>query len=66
MNVIKNEFEDQNYVREYPFKIYSLDFAWPEKKQCIEIDGEQLYRFKNILRETYVKIKFLLKIIGNF
>ena len=22
--------------------------------------------FKNILRETYVKIKFLLKIIGNF
>ena len=45
MNVIKNEFEDQNYVREYPFKIYSLDFAWPEKKQCIEIDGEQLYRF---------------------
>lgn len=59
MNVIKNEFEDQNYVREYPFKIYSLDFAWPEKKQCIEIDGEQHYRFQEYIERDIRKNKVL-------
>jgi very-short-patch-repair endonuclease len=39
MCVIKNEFKDKNFVREYPFIKYSLDFAWPHKKICIEIDG---------------------------
>jgi len=45
MKVIENEFEDKNYVRELPFKRFSLDFAWVEKRKCIEIDGEQHERF---------------------
>lgn len=44
MNVIENEFSDKNYIREYPFFKYSLDFAWPDKKFCVEIDGAQHYR----------------------
>ena len=45
IKVIENEFEDKNYVREFPFGRYSLDFAWPAKKICIEIDGDQHQRF---------------------
>ena len=45
MRVVENEFKDKNYVREYPFHGFSLDFAWPDKKLCIEIDGEQHERF---------------------
>lgn len=48
MNVIANEFNDKNYIREYPFGRFSLDFAWPEKLKCIEIDGEQHQRFEEI------------------
>ena len=47
IQVINNEFEDKNYVCEYPLEIYSLDFAWIEKKKCIEIDGDQHQRFEN-------------------
>ena len=46
MKVIDSEFEDKNYVREYPFDTFSLDFAWVEKKLCIEIDGDQHQRFQ--------------------
>lgn len=45
MGVIENEFDDKLYVREFPFGRYSLDFAWVDKKKCIEIDGEQHQRF---------------------
>jgi very-short-patch-repair endonuclease len=47
MQVIQNEFNDKNYIREYPFGIYSIDFAWPDKKIAIEIDGEQHLRFES-------------------
>lgn len=46
MKVIENEFEDKDYVREFPFGRYSLDFAWPHKKVAIEIDGDQHQRFQ--------------------
>ena len=46
IQVINNEFEDKNYVCEYPLETFSLDFAWLEKKKCIEIDGDQHQRFK--------------------
>ncbi len=46
MTVIENEFEDKNYEREKSFKRFSLDFAWVEKRKCIEIDGEQHQRFE--------------------
>lgn len=44
MKVIKNEKLDSNYIREMPFHGFSLDFAWVDKKFCVEIDGEQHYR----------------------
>lgn len=44
MRVIKNEELDSNYIREMPFHGFSLDFAWVDKKFCVEIDGEQHYR----------------------
>ena len=44
MDVIKNEFTNKEYIREFPFHKYSLDFAWVKLKKCIEIDGEQHYR----------------------
>ena len=47
MKVVENEFEDKNYIREFPFHKFSLDFAWIEKKKCIEIDGDQHERFED-------------------
>lgn len=55
INVLKNEFnqiEDIDYKTEMPFYRYALDFAWPEKRLCIEIDGKQhLYDEKQIERD---------------
>lgn len=45
--VIENEFDDKNYVYQYQFSTYKLDFAWPHLKKCIEIDGDQHYRFED-------------------
>ena len=48
IGVLKNEFnqiENINYKTEKPFYRYFLDFAWPEKRLCIEIDGE-LHRYE--------------------
>jgi very-short-patch-repair endonuclease len=58
--VIENEFDDKNFIREFPFGIYSLDFAWPHKKLVIEIDGEQHKRFddykqRDIRKDEYLK-----------
>ena len=47
MEVIENEFVDKNYTREHPVGIYSIDFAWVEKKLAIEIDGDQHQRFES-------------------
>lgn len=33
IKVIENEFEDKNYKREFNIGIYSIDFAWPHKKE---------------------------------
>ena len=49
MKVLKNEFgfeKDKDYKMEFPFHKFSLDFAWPDKRVCIEIDGEQHERFQ--------------------
>ena len=55
INVLKNEFnqiENIDYKTEMPFYRYALDFAWPEKRLCIEIDGKQhLYDEKQIERD---------------
>jgi very-short-patch-repair endonuclease len=39
--VIENEFTDKKYINEFPVGIYSIDFAWVDKKRAIEIDGDQ-------------------------
>lgn len=39
--VIKNEFNDKNYIREFRVGPYAIDFAWVDKKLAIEIDGKQ-------------------------
>lgn len=59
MQVINNEFEDKNYIREMPFKKYSLDFAWPNKLKCIEIDGGQHERFEDYKKRDLEKDKLL-------
>lgn len=49
IEVLQNELnmvEHVDYQTEMPFDKYSLDFAWPEKKFCIEMDWEQHERFK--------------------
>lgn len=60
MTVIEKEFEDKDYVREYPFGRFSLDFAWISKKKCIEIDGDQHQRFQDY-KERYERKDALLK-----
>ncbi|MBR1610090.1 MAG: DUF559 domain-containing protein [Methanobrevibacter sp.] len=43
IDVLKNNFnqiENIDYETERPFYRFFLDFAWPEKRLCIEIDGE--------------------------
>lgn len=59
MMVIENEFSDKDYVREMPFGKYSLDFAWPHLKKCIEIDGEQHQRFEEYRQRDVAKDKML-------
>lgn len=47
------------YVRELKFHRFFLDFAWPEKKFCIEIDGEQHQRFEDRKRNDLEKDRLL-------
>ena len=61
IEVIENEFYDKKYVREFPFHAFSLDFAWPDKKLCIEIDGEQHQRFDDIIERDKRKDKTIAK-----
>lgn len=60
--VLKNELnmvENVDYKTEMPFDKYSLDFAWPERKLCIEIDGEQHERFEEYKLRDMAKDKLL-------
>lgn len=54
IDVLKNNFnqiENIDYETERPFYRFFLDFAWSEKRLCIEIDGE-LHRYeKQIARD---------------
>jgi len=42
-NIIEKYFDNKHVIAEYPCGSYSLDFAWPELKRYIEMDGEQHY-----------------------
>ncbi len=58
--VIENEFLDKNYISEFNVGIYSIDFAWVDKKLAIEIDGEQHQRFQDIIDRDKRKDDFLI------
>lgn len=59
MQVIENEFDNKNYTREYSVGVYSIDFAWVEKKLAIEIDGDQHQRFNSYKERDERKDKVL-------
>lgn len=48
IRAIEKNIDDKNYCREYTFDRFSLDFAWPHLKKCIEIDGAQHKRFYDV------------------
>lgn len=68
MKVLKNEFgleKDKDYKMEFSSHRFSLDFAWPNEKICIEIDGvNNTNDFKNKKKEILKKISFLKKRVG--
>lgn len=39
IKLIENENLNSNYIREYKFHTFSLDFVWLENKKVIEMDG---------------------------
>lgn len=64
MEVLKNELNmelGKDYKREFPFHKFSLDFAWEDKKICVELDGEQHKRFKEQQERDEEKDRLLLE-----
>jgi very-short-patch-repair endonuclease len=59
--IIKTEFNDKNYEKEYHILSYYLDFAWPLKKKYIEVDGEQHYKNNNHFKDR-IRDKKLLNV----
>ena len=58
--VIENEFIDKKYTCEFNVGIYSIDFAWVDKKLAIEIDGDQHQRFQEVIDRDKRKDDLLL------
>ena len=56
--IIENEFDNKNYICEYPVGIFSIDFAWVSIKKAIEIDGEQHekpeYRERDLRKDKFL------------
>lgn len=61
MQVIENEFDNKNYIREFPIGIYSADFCWKDLKKIIEIDGEQHQRFSDYIERDKRKDEFVIE-----
>lgn len=59
MLVIENEFADKKYEYNKYFNGFWLDFAWKEKKKCIEIDGKQHYENAQQIERDKRKNKLL-------
>ncbi len=59
--VIKNNFIDKNYIYQFRFNRFSIDFAWEEKKLAIEIDGSQHERYLTQIKNDKQKEKLLKK-----
>ena len=77
--MLKNELNQEegiDYKKEFPFYRFSLDFAWPTKKFCIEVDGEQhsrdsiqkerdIEKDKLLFQDGWVEIRIEWKSIFN-
>lgn len=62
IKLLYNDFslkENIDYETEYSFFGQFLDFAWVDKKICIEIDGEQHNRFEDRIKNDQKKDKKL-------
>lgn len=59
--VIKKEIEDKKYIYNMPFFTWKLDFAWPLKKICVEIDGSQHRTLETQIESDKRKDKKLLE-----
>lgn len=59
MNAINLNLINQDYIREHPIGIYSIDFAWVNDKLAVEIDGEQHERFLEYKLRDLKKDKLL-------
>lgn len=57
----KMVFENNGITYEQNYKVleYYLDFAWPDKKTYLEIDGEQHYSDKRILEHDILRTERL-------
>ena len=58
-NVIIDRFENKNFEYNFHVGSYYLDFAWVECKKCIEIDGEQHYRFERHIKHDKIRDEYL-------
>lgn len=58
-SVINNELDNKDYNPQLPVGKYCLDFAWPELKKCVEVDGETHYRFENEIKKDILRDQWL-------
>lgn len=58
--VVDNEFINKSCIQEYHVGSYYLDFAWVDLKKCIEMDGQQHYRFQTHIEHDAKRDKFLI------
>lgn len=61
-NVFSSDERFIGFEREYRVNLYSLDFAYPDIKLDIEIDGEQHYVDKNIVKHDIERTNTLLEL----
>jgi len=52
------DFCNNNFLHNYPFGSYKLDFAWVDSKLDIEVDGDQHYRFNERIESDIKRDKY--------
>lgn len=60
IKVIENEKLNANYIREYKFHTFSLDFAWVDSKKVIEMDG-RFHKTSQYQKDCDMRKDLLLK-----
>lgn len=57
--VFNNDDLLKTFTNQYPVGLYSLDFAFVDKKIDVEVDGEQHYRDTRIVEHDKIRTKIL-------